>query len=389
MSNWFTDPELYLDPRLGEIGLQTDALKAIITGLGEAMLWVALALVAVLVIVGIIINFKFHDKLVAFLKIAISIMVGFAVSLIGVMLILQIGRLSLKNEINANFWLWVGFACTCIAALSVCALVKVFKGKYFKITAIVSSLVLIAYVIVLFCLYPTESDYAPINGNNALYIILSVILVVAIFSLAFLFDRKKTNDNNTKSLTYAGICIAISYALSYIKFGEGPQGGSITLASMLPLMLYSYIFGARKGVLAGLVYGVLQCIQDPQIYEPLQVMLDYPIAFSALGLAGLFKNCKLFKGKKILEFLAGIIIAGCMRYLAHVLSGYFVFYSYAAWSDSAALQASPLLYSIVYNTLILIDTVIDVVVGILLFSSKTMVHQIELINPERIENVSK
>ena len=58
MSNWFTDPELYLDPRLGDVGLQTDALKAIITGLGEAMLWVALALVAVLVIVGIIINFK-------------------------------------------------------------------------------------------------------------------------------------------------------------------------------------------------------------------------------------------------------------------------------------------------------------------------------------------
>ncbi len=376
MSNWFTDTGLQDD-----VSLQTDALKAIIAGLSESMLWVALALVAILVVVGIVINFKFHSKLGSFLKLAVSVLVGFAISLIGMMLILQIGRLSLKNEINLNFWLWIGFAITCVVTFTVCSLLKVFKNKYFKITTIISAAIVVAYVIVLFCLYPTESDYAPINGNNALYIILSVFLVALIAILAFSFDRKKTSENNTKPLTYAGICIAIAYALSYIKFGGGPQGGSITLASMLPIMLYSYIFGAKKGVLAGLVYGVLQCIQDPQIYEPLQVMLDYPIAFSALGLAGIFRNCKFLRGNKILEFLLGIILAGIMRYAAHVLSGYFVFYSYAAWSDSVALQASPLLYSIVYNTIILIDTVIDVVVGFLLFSSKSMLHQIETINP--------
>ena len=385
MSHWFEG----LDPSLSQVDLQTDALKAIINGLSGAMLWVALGLLTILTVIGIIINFKFHDKLSSFFRIAISIVVGFAISLVGSMLILQIGRLSLKNEIDFNFWLWVGFAVVCILSISICALVKVFKNKYFKICAIISAILIISYIIVILCLYPTVSDYAPINGSNALYIALSVVLVLLVFALALFLDRQKSFANDTKSLSYAGICIAISYALSYIKFGSGPQGGSITLASMLPLMLYSYIFGARKGVLAGLIYGVLQCLQSPQIYEPLQVMLDYPIAFSCLGIAGIFKNCKLLKGKKVLEFILGVIIASLLRYSAHVLSGYFVFYSYAAWSDSAVLQASPLLYSLVYNTVTLIDAVLVMVVGLFLFSSKTMIRQIDLINPVCLEEKTK
>ena len=141
-------------------------------------------------------------------------------------------------------------------------------------------------------------------------------------------------------------------------------------------MLYAYIFGAKRGVLAGAVYGVLQCLQDPQIYEPLQVMLDYPIAFSALGLAGIFRNAKFLKGKKILELVLGAIVAGFTRYLASVLSGYFVFYSWSSMDSS-------LLYSIVYNSSILIDAVIAAVVGGFLFSSKSMLRQIELISPDQ------
>lgn len=54
------------------------------------------------------------------------------------------------------------------------------------------------------------------------------------------------------------------------------MGGSITLASMLPLMVYSYMFGARKGVFAGLIYGVLQFIQNPQVYEWMQICSIIP-----------------------------------------------------------------------------------------------------------------
>ncbi len=357
-------------------GQQTDALKAVIAGIGDFALWTFIALAVILTVIGIIVNVKFRDKFSAFLKIAVAVTVGFAVALVGVFLYFQITRLSMKGEIGPNFWLWVGFAALVVISVTVCALIKVFNGKYFKPFATGSAALCFAYVIVLLCMYPTELE---VQGSKALYIILAVLLVAAIITLAFVFDGKSAKSNDTRSLTYAGICIAISYALSYIKIFDGPQGGAVTLASMLPIMIYSYIFGTKKGVLTGAVYGVLQCLQDPQFYEPLQILLDYPIAFSALGLAGIFKNAKFIKGNKIIEMVLGAVVAGFMRYCSSVLSGYFVFYSWSSMDSS-------LLYSIVYNTVILIDAAICAVVGGFLFSSKTMVRQIELINPSAANN---
>ena len=352
-------------------GQQTDALKAVIAGIGDFALWASIALAVILIATGIIVNFKFRDKFAGFLKIAIALTVGFAVSLVGVLLYFQITRLSMKGEIGLNFWLWVGFASLVVIAVTVCALLKAFKNKHFKYFAIGFATAVLAYVIVLLCLFPTELE---VQGSKALYITLAILLIGAIIVLSIIFDRKNGSANNTRALTYAGICIAISYALSYVKIFDGPQGSSVTLASMLPIMIYSYIFGAKKGVLAGAVYGVLQCLQDPQIYEPLQVLLDYPIAFSAIGLAGIFNGAKFLKGNKVFEIVLGAIVGGFARYFASVLSGYFVFYSWSSMDSS-------LLYSIVYNSAILIDAVICAVVGALLFSSKAMTRQIDLINP--------
>ena len=68
-------------------------------------------------------------------------------------------------------------------------------------------------------------------------------------------------NTNTKRLVYGALCIALSFALSYVKLFSMPMGGSITLCSMLPLMLYAYRFGTPAGLLAGLAYGLLQLIQ--------------------------------------------------------------------------------------------------------------------------------
>lgn len=367
MYHWFAE-HTDLTP-----GQQTDALKAVIAGIGDFAKWAAIALAVILVVIGIIVNFKCRDKLTGYLKIAIFIAIGFAVALVGTFLYFQITRLSMKGEIGLNFWLWVGFAGLAVASAVALAVLKVYNNKWLKYIACGIGALILAYAIVILCVYPTELE---VQGSKALYVALAVILVIAIIALSILFDRKNGTVNNTRSLTYAGICIAIAYALSYIKIFDGPQGSSITLASMLPIMLYAYIFGAKRGVLAGAVYGVLQCLQDPQIYEPLQVMLDYPIAFSALGLAGIFRNAKFLKGKKILELVLGAIVAGFTRYLASVLSGYFVFYSWSSMDSS-------LLYSIVYNSSILIDAVIAAVVGGFLFSSKSMLRQIELISPDQ------
>ena len=372
--SWFTQE----DPALA--GELSTILKGVIQCIRDFSLWVALTLAIILIAVGIIVNLKFKDKFVNYLKIAISILLGFALTLISILLFLQISRMSIKDEITTNFYLLVSFTALLLIGAIALGLMKIFKSKYFKMACICLGALSLAYVIVLLILLPTESGYSPIGGSG-LYVTLSVILVLAIAILTFLFDSKNSAVNNTKALTYAGISVAIAYALSYVKFFDGPQGSSVTLASMLPIMLYAYIFGTKRGVLAGLVYGALQILQEPQIYEPLQVLLDYPIAFSALGLAGMFKNKKFTKGNAALEFILGIVVAGVFRYCAHVLSGYFVFYSYAEWSDSAVLQNSPILYSLVYNSAVLIDALIDVVVGFLLLSSKSMLWQIKSINP--------
>lgn len=208
-----------------------------------------------------------------------------------------------------------------------------------------------------------------------MYIILSALLVAVILTLSVLFDRKKGGASPTKQLAYAGVCTATAFALSYVKFFSLPMGGSVTLVSMLPIMLYAYMFGAKKGVMVGVIYGLLQCIQSPQIYEPLQVLLDYPVAFGALGLAGIFKGMKGLRGNMLLEFALGMAVACAGRYFSHVLSGYFVFYSWSIW------EGRELLYSFAYNSFIFVDLALDVLAGGALLASRAMRKQIAAVNP--------
>ncbi len=362
-----------------ELSEQKDILDAFTASIGKSALWVALAIALTLIIVGIIINFKFRSKFRAFLVSAISIIVGFAIALSFVLLYVTFTRMKLNGDFTPHFWLLFGFGVTSLTLIVTCSLLKIFKIKWAKYAVYSSLAIILAYAIVLLCLLPTDSDTTP--TNYPLYISLSAILIVAIAVGGFFGDLKREKTDNTKSLTYAGICIAVSYGLSYIKFIDMPAGGSITLISMLPIMLYAYMFGTRKGVITSLVYGILQSMQDPQIYEPLQVLLDYPVAFAGLGLAGLFKGRKFLKGNHILEFLLGILVAGIFRYTAHVLSGYFVFYSWAEWSEIQWLKDSPILYSVIYNSAILIDVAIDAVMGAILFSSKSLMRFVNAVNP--------
>ena len=155
----------------------------------------------------------------------------------------------------------------------------------------------------------------------------------------------------------------------------GANGGSITFASLLPLMLFAYCFGARKGVFVGIIYGMLQCLQNPQLYEPMQVLLDYPIAFGAIGLAGMFKNFKCIKSD-LLKFALGALVAVTLRYVAHVLSGYYVFSSWA-WPGYGALS-----YSVVYNLFCFVDLAVVLIPAFAIFSSKSFINQLETINPK-------
>lgn len=165
----------------------------------------------------------------------------------------------------------------------------------------------------------------------------SWICIIGLIAGALLLSRVLSRKKriNTRTLTYGSVCIALSFILSFIKFYHWPQGGSITPGSMLPLIIFAFIFGPVPGILAGMAYGVLQLIQDPYILQIVQVLFDYPLAFGAIGLAGYFKN----------NLTMAIISAGLGRLFFAFLSGVFFFASYAPKG------MNPAVYSIAVNGL--------------------------------------
>lgn len=158
---------------------------------------------------------------------------------------------------------------------------------------------------------------------------------------------------NAKMLAYAALCIAISFVLSYIRLLKMPQGGSITPASMLPIMMFAYAFGFGPGLICSLAYGVLQMFQDMYIVGWMQATLDYVLAFGSLALVALFRGWK-----SPFNFSVGVVVAGIVRVFFHVLSGVVYF------ADYAPEGMDPLVYSLGYNlTSVGVDALICAVIG--------------------------
>ena len=139
-------------------------------------------------------------------------------------------------------------------------------------------------------------------------------LIVALALLTFFFGRKDRKGFDSRTISYAAVCIAMSFALSYLAPIHLPYGGSVTIASLLPLMIYSYMFGVRKGVFAGAIYGLLQVIRTRgscTLHNP----FDYPIAFAGIGLAGMFRGVHALDKAPQVKFLLGASSARQIRYL--------------------------------------------------------------------------
>lgn len=150
----------------------------------------------------------------------------------------------------------------------------------------------------------------------------------------------KAKTWSTRMLATAAICIAMSYLLSYLKIFSMPTGGSITVLSMLPLMIFAWLYGVGPGMIAGAAYGLLQLIQRPEIYHIVQVLFDYPLAFAMLGLAGVFR-----KTGKAWALPAGVLLACFGRFLCHLFTGMVFFGSYAPTAGFWGVFT----YSAIYN----------------------------------------
>jgi len=185
--------------------------------------------------------------------------------------------------------------------------------------------------------------------------IVAVLLLVGIFIVI----SKKTSYN-TRTLTYGALAISAAFILSFIKIVEFPNGGSITVASMLPIFVYAYIAGPRAGILAGLCYGMLQYFQEPYFVHWTQLLLDYPIAFALLGTAGLFKDRQWL----------GALVGSMARFLCHFLSGIVFFAEYAG-------EQNVFLYSFGYNISYILPDLIICMVILMLPSVKSAIKRLQ------------
>ena len=193
----------------------------------------------------------------------------------------------------------------------------------------------------------------------------------------------------TKRLTESAMMIAIAVVLELAGrsiLPPMPFGGQLTLCAMLPIVLLSYRHGVRWGLTTGLCYSLVQMALGAgtvtAAFQPgyfgdgtmlgraiLMCLLDYVLAYSALGLGGCFRNLMKSKGAAL---AAGSVAALGSRYVAHILSGYLLFGGWAEWFftqegfpgwgaalvEALSPQALGWIYSIVYNGMYMIPEMI-------------------------------
>ncbi|WP_442878508.1 energy-coupled thiamine transporter ThiT [Clostridium sp.] len=168
-------------------------------------------------------------------------------------------------------------------------------------------------------------------------IINGVIVVVTIVIFIIYGSNLKKNPLGTKKLVAIGMYSAIAFMLYLIHFITYPQGGGITLFSMLPIMLLSIFYGPTAGVTGGLIFGLLKVFNNPFIIHPVQFLLDYILSNMALGLVGIFGT------NRRLNINIGAIFSVALSVAISILSGAVFFGQYAPSGMNVFL------YSFIYN----------------------------------------
>lgn len=336
-----------------------------------AIIWLTLLVIAAFSVLLFLLKEKKRKKIA---KTGTICLVCYAVTIALLFFILSLIKDGKEGEIVLSLFIPTAIL---IVSLTIAVLLSIFsRSKTVKILS--GAITLIAFIVVLIFMgirfsSGESSDYNGLSKEDVNSLGLYVAAAFAIFAVIFfgsVFDKGREGFD-TKSITYAGVSVAMSYALSYLRIVRMPQGGSITPASLLPLMIYAYAFGTKKGIIVGCAYGLLQALQDPSIIHPAQFLLDYPVAFSAIGLSGIFAKNKRLEKLPQVKFALGGIVGGLARFLMHFLAGSFAFAAFAG-------DQNPFLYSFIYQAgYVLPDVAITVGVGIVIFSSKSFVKFIQ------------
>lgn len=177
--------------------------------------------------------------------------------------------------------------------------------------------------------------------TTGLLIILAIMILFLVISLLIRSKKQVSSSVSRKSITtkqlvFSAAAMALAIVTSMIKFANLPMGGSVTLFSMFFITLIGYWYGPSIGLMTGFAYGLLQFAMEPIFYTLPQMILDYPLAFGALGLSGFF-----YKKKYGLQI--GYFVGVLGRYICSTISGVVFFAAYAPEGTPA------LVYSLGYQ----------------------------------------
>lgn len=184
-------------------------------------------------------------------------------------------------------------------------------------------------------------------SNPTVHTIIMILMIIlsALFLGIVLRRRERLSS---RQIAEIGLALALATILSEIKIsGFWAQGGSVTAASLVPIMIIAFRYGGKVGLTVAVTHGFIQLIIGPYVVHPIQLLLDYPIAFGMVGLCGFFSKNKIL----------GIVIGLLGRFLMHFISGIIYFSQYApeGWK--------PAYYSFIYNiSYILPEIIISIVV---------------------------
>ncbi|QQK81931.1 energy-coupled thiamine transporter ThiT [Salicibibacter cibi] len=166
----------------------------------------------------------------------------------------------------------------------------------------------------------------------------------------------------TLAMVEIALMTALAFILSFVKFpGPWAQGGSVSLI-MVPIFIMAFRRGWRVGVLTGLLVGIVNLMYNASIIHPIQMLLDYPVPYAVLGLAALFAF-RNSKGKLSVNWaFFGLLFAGFLRFLSHVVSGVVWFGSFTPDGMNAYL------YSVGYNISYLLPEILITLVVLYILS---------------------
>ncbi len=175
-----------------------------------------------------------------------------------------------------------------------------------------------------------------------------VLLLILIATIGF-FGKEKNQKYDAKRIAFAGVCISLSFVLAFVKISPVQSGGSITIASFVPVLIFAYVYGPLEGFAVGLIHGLLNFIESPWILTPATFLLDYLLAFASIGIMGFFGKMKRTE-KSALPVILGCIAVYLARFIFHLSSGMIYFLENSVWVDFPDwAMANAFTYSFIYQ----------------------------------------